>query len=342
MSNRPESKRGFCRAKTRRCCSKSSRRGATFASIALRAWKSSTANRKRWPARQPQRYVRGVQPRTDGLGYELIPGQIDEGYSLEISPLMSLDGQTVDAAVNCQVDQVEKLVPVVLDVPVVGQGPRVQIQVPQLVSWRLNERFRWPTDQVLLLSCGVVANPAADAGSTLARDEPVRREQEPGRCALVCRVSRCGERTGGTAGRSQAVRISDFRFQISDWWQAGRCARTAVFVMWFCLAALRFHMPAGPDCGAGEVRWRLTIRCSFRPWNASSSGSQAVDAVDDYFRIEREERVRLIGGVLTEGRIDTFPIIGSTIFEPWRKDSTPGYEKVHATLQSIRRRARSV
>jgi hypothetical protein len=67
--------------------------------------------------------------------------------------------------------------------------------------------------------------------------------------------------------------------------------------------------------------------------------NQTVDAVDDYFRIEREDRVRLIAGVLTEGRIDTFPITGSTIFEPWRVDSTPGYEKWHATLQSIRRRA---
>ena len=67
--------------------------------------------------------------------------------------------------------------------------------------------------------------------------------------------------------------------------------------------------------------------------------NQIVDEVDDYFRIECEERVRLIGGVLTEGRIDTFPTIGSTVFEPWRRDSTPGYEKVHATLQSIRRRA---
>lgn len=66
--------------------------------------------------------------------------------------------------------------------------------------------------------------------------------------------------------------------------------------------------------------------------------NQTVDAVDDYFRIEREERVRLIGGVLTEGRIDTHPLTGSTLFEPWRNDSTPGYEKLHATLQSIRRR----
>lgn len=67
--------------------------------------------------------------------------------------------------------------------------------------------------------------------------------------------------------------------------------------------------------------------------------NQTVDAVDDYFRIEREERVRLIAGVLTEGRIDTFPLSGSTILEPWRRDSTRGYEKWLATLQSIRRRA---
>lgn len=67
--------------------------------------------------------------------------------------------------------------------------------------------------------------------------------------------------------------------------------------------------------------------------------NQTVDALDDYFRIEREDRVRLIGGILTEGRIDTFPMTGSTVFEPWRVDSTPGYEKWHATFQSIRRRA---
>ena len=30
---------------------------------------------------------------------------------------------------------------------------------------------------------------------------------------------------------------------------------------------------------------------------------------------------------------------GSTILEPWRKDSTHGAEKLHATLQSVRRYA---
>jgi hypothetical protein len=35
----------------------------------------------------------------------------------------------------------------------------VQIDVPQMTSSNLHERFRWPTDKVLLLSMGVVATP---------------------------------------------------------------------------------------------------------------------------------------------------------------------------------------
>ena len=50
--------------------------------------------------------------------------------------------------------------------------------------------------------------------------------------------------------------------------------------------------------------------------------NQLVDTVDDYFDIEREERVRLVGGVLTEGQLDTFPQPGATLLEPWRKDSS--------------------
>lgn len=67
--------------------------------------------------------------------------------------------------------------------------------------------------------------------------------------------------------------------------------------------------------------------------------NQVVDTVDDYFKIEREERVRAIGGALTAGRIDTYPLVGATLLEPWRRDSTPGFEKLHSTLQSVRRQA---
>jgi len=56
--------------------------------------------------------------------------------------------------------QIEKMLPVKLDVPsVVAQNQRTEIQVPQMTMVELHERFRWPTDQVLLLSMGVVATP---------------------------------------------------------------------------------------------------------------------------------------------------------------------------------------
>jgi hypothetical protein len=113
-------------------------------------------------------YTRGVQLRRDFPFYDLIPGKIDEGYSLQISPLMSLDRQTMEAAITCNVDQVEKLLPLAVDVPLGGQTQRVQIQVPQVVSWRLSERFRWPTNEVLLLSCGVVATPAPASSGMLS------------------------------------------------------------------------------------------------------------------------------------------------------------------------------
>ena len=64
-----------------------------------------------------------------------------------------------------------------------------------------------------------------------------------------------------------------------------------------------------------------------------------VDVIDDYFKIQREEPVRLIGNTLTEGRLDTFPTVGATILEPWLHDSAGGYERVESTLQSMRRRA---
>jgi hypothetical protein len=67
---------------------------------------------------------------------------------------------------------------------------------------------------------------------------------------------------------------------------------------------------------------------------------QISDELDDYFRIYREERIRIIDSVMTEGWIETHPRIGSTLLEPWHKDSTPGFEKAHATLQTVRRFAK--
>lgn len=67
--------------------------------------------------------------------------------------------------------------------------------------------------------------------------------------------------------------------------------------------------------------------------------NNVVDTVDNYFKIERQDRVKLVGDTLTEGQIDTVPKIGATLLEPWYNDSVGGYERLHASLQSVRRRA---
>ena len=66
---------------------------------------------------------------------------------------------------------------------------------------------------------------------------------------------------------------------------------------------------------------------------------QMVDVIDDYFKIEREDRVQVVGGVVTEGRLETHSRVGSTWLEPWHHDSASRQEKLQSTLQTIRRRA---
>jgi hypothetical protein len=67
--------------------------------------------------------------------------------------------------------------------------------------------------------------------------------------------------------------------------------------------------------------------------------NQLVDTVDDYFPIAREERVRVIGNVMTEGRIETQATTGATVMDVFRKDRTKGFETWLGTFQSIRRQA---
>ncbi len=67
---------------------------------------------------------------------------------------------------------------------------------------------------------------------------------------------------------------------------------------------------------------------------------QLVDVVDNYFKIEREDRVRSINGVLTEGRIDTRPTIGSTWLEPSRSVMAR-VMAVRAVTEAVERARRS-
>ncbi len=98
-----------------------------------------------------------------GSGYQPQLTQINEGYSLTINSLTSLDGKAVEVFIKCDIDQVEKFNQVAIRAPNATAGfDRVNLQIPEVISYRIQERVRWPLDQVLLLSCGVMARPTED------------------------------------------------------------------------------------------------------------------------------------------------------------------------------------
>lgn len=126
-------------------------------------------------ATRPKMYIRDVIYRGDVWpGFEPQMSQIDEGFSLEFSPLVSLDGQMIDAVIKCNVDQLEKMIPVNLDVPT-SNAPRqrTKVEVPQMISCRLHERFHFPADHVLLISLGVVATPTPAAAGGMTQGIPL-------------------------------------------------------------------------------------------------------------------------------------------------------------------------
>lgn len=114
-------------------------------------------------------YVRNVAPRPEVWpGYEPETALVDEGFSLEFSPLLSVDGRMVDVLLRCHIDQVEKFEPVMLDVPTpLAPRQRTKIEVPQWCQFRFHERFRWPVEQVLLVDLGVVPSPVPGEARTV-------------------------------------------------------------------------------------------------------------------------------------------------------------------------------
>ncbi len=120
-------------------------------------------------------YIRDAAMRRDVWpGFQTESAEVDEGYMLEFNPLLTADGRMIDAAIKCHVDQVEKLIPVMMDVSTAAAPrQRTKIEVPQMTHFRFHERFQWPVDQVLLISMGMVASPTAGKAKPLVPGLPL-------------------------------------------------------------------------------------------------------------------------------------------------------------------------
>ncbi len=162
---------------------------------------------------RPRNYVRSVRLLGGGFqGHELDMAQVEEGFSLMFSPLLSLDRHTIDAVIKCQVQQIEKLVSVPIEVPAAGgDGQRVEIQVPQIVNWRIHERFRWPTDRVLVVSCGVVATPSPDRPNVLGLPNPFN--SGPGRADAILLIESKGKASQALLESGGGARTADAQYQ---------------------------------------------------------------------------------------------------------------------------------
>lgn len=165
--------------------------------------------------RKPRSYTRGVQfDQQSWPGFQLTSGSIAEGFDLTLNPMIEPGDENIDAVIRCEIDQVERFRSVNADIkPLSGPTQRVPLQVPQVVSWRLHERFRWPTDKVLVLTCGVVATPEAE-GPTLAQafQLPATLPRSPSRADAMMFIECKGKASKAIANGSRSASRGSVNF----------------------------------------------------------------------------------------------------------------------------------
>ena len=133
-------------------------------------------------------------------GYAITKGQVDEGFALDFSPLLSVDHRMIDAAIKCNIDQIEKMIPIAVDVPVQNRPlQRVNLESPQMSHYRFHERFRWPIDQVLVLGLGMVALPIPIDGAPLVPGVPLPIGNSPARADLLVFIDCKGQPTANSS-----------------------------------------------------------------------------------------------------------------------------------------------
>ncbi len=161
---------------------------------------------------QAKSYVRNLIARPGtAAGYDTDVAQFNEGFNLEIHPLLSVDGRAIDAVVKCNVDQLERLIPVMLDVPApMAPRQRLKIDVPQISQLRMHERFRWPADQVLIIGMGMVAPPTPTEPGALMASLPL--VSQPARADLLVFIESRGRLSSAAAAATTASPIDARKF----------------------------------------------------------------------------------------------------------------------------------
>ncbi len=103
-----------------------------------------------------------------GLGFQPKIEKLMEGVVLKFSPLLTYEGDSLDAAIELSTNLVRKLHPVKVIVPREVGPAEVTLDVPEASESRLNKPIKnWPLGQVLIISAGIQPGILMDKGGFL-------------------------------------------------------------------------------------------------------------------------------------------------------------------------------
>jgi hypothetical protein len=91
-----------------------------------------------------------------GLGYQPKAEQLDEGFTLKLSPLLTFEGDTIEAAIELTANTVKQFHRTKIIAPREIGPSELFIDVPEVTETRLNQMVKdWPLGQTLLISAGI-------------------------------------------------------------------------------------------------------------------------------------------------------------------------------------------
>ena len=121
--------------------------------------------------------------------------------------------------------------------------------------------------------------------------------------------------------------------------KAALCSLGAVTVLTGCQRFLATCQDMAPAMFVPTVEVPVSNPARVGEMDPEFLWLQVVDSVDDYFRVQSEQWVRRDQQQWLEGRLTTYPEVSGTSFEPWRRESARGFERLQSTFQTIRRTA---
>ncbi len=105
----------------------------------------------------PRTYNGGMQRESAvGLGFQPKAEQLEEGFSLKLSPLLNFDGDAVDAAIELTSNTVRYYHRARVIAPREIGPSELTLDIPEVSETRLNQTVKdWPLGQTLLISGGI-------------------------------------------------------------------------------------------------------------------------------------------------------------------------------------------